>query len=165
MSLIPVFIGILLNSMYDLKFSPVGTFWALLGVLTTSVYQILVHQKQKELGLDSMQLLSYQAPMSSREYRYFRRNFSDIIPKSRDYDIFSSDAVSCVTIHWKSFCFWWSLQCPLLLRNFWFGHSINSCRIFRNGSRLFQILTEIMVLNQFKFWTKISEFYYLLDYC
>ena len=71
MSLIPVFIGILLNSMYDLKFSPVGTFWALLGVLTTSVYQILVHQKQKELGLDSMQLLSYQAPMSSREYRYF----------------------------------------------------------------------------------------------
>jgi len=65
MSLIPVFIGILLNSMYDLKFSPVGTFWALLGVLTTSVYQILVHQKQKELGLDSMQLLSYQAPMSS----------------------------------------------------------------------------------------------------
>ena len=68
MSLIPVFIGILLNSMYDLKFSPVGTFWALLGVLTTSVYQILVHQKQKELGLDSMQLLSYQAPMSSCEF-------------------------------------------------------------------------------------------------
>ena len=98
MSLIPVFIGILLNSMYDLKFSPVGTFWALLGVLTTSVYQILVHQKQKELGLDSMQLLSYQAPMSSREYRYFRRNFSDTNPKS-PYIIFESDAVSCVTIH------------------------------------------------------------------
>ena len=80
MSLIPVFIGILLNSMYDLKFSPIGTFWALLGVLTTSVYQILVHQKQKELGLDSMQLLSYQAPMSSR--KYFRRTFSDTSQKS-----------------------------------------------------------------------------------
>ena len=76
MSLIPVFIGILLNSMYDLKFSPIGTFWALLGVLTTSVYQILVHQKQKELGLDSMQLLSYQAPMSSCEYFQFYRRSS-----------------------------------------------------------------------------------------
>merc|ERR1711892_84604 len=65
LSLVPIFCGIFLNSMYDIKFSPIGTFWALAGVLTTAVYQILVHQKQKELGLDSMQLLSYQAPVSS----------------------------------------------------------------------------------------------------
>ena len=68
LSLVPIFCGIFLNSMYDIKFSPIGTFWALAGVLTTAVYQILVHQKQKELGLDSMQLLSYQAPVSSCKY-------------------------------------------------------------------------------------------------
>jgi len=65
LSLIPVFIGVTLNSIYDLKFSGIGTTWALAGVMTTSIYQILVGQKQKELGLDSMQLLSYQAPLSS----------------------------------------------------------------------------------------------------
>lgn len=64
-SLIPIFIGVSLNSIFDLKFSPVGTGWALVGVLTTATYQILVGQKQKELALDSMQLLSYQAPLSS----------------------------------------------------------------------------------------------------
>ena len=98
MSLIPVFIGILLNSMYDLKFSPIGTFWALLGVLTTSVYQILVHQKQKELGLDSMQLLSYQAPMSSCEYFQFLDVRVGLAMK-HVINYYLSDAVSCVTIH------------------------------------------------------------------
>jgi solute carrier family 35 protein E3 len=65
LSLVPIFFGIFINSMYDLEYSATGTFWALLGVMTTAIYQILVHQKQKELGLDSMQLLSYQAPLSS----------------------------------------------------------------------------------------------------
>lgn len=65
LSLIPIFIGVSLNSIFDLKFSLTGTGWALVGVLTTATYQILVGQKQKELALDSMQLLSYQAPLSS----------------------------------------------------------------------------------------------------
>ena len=46
--------------MFDLKFSAEGVSWALVGVLTTAMYQILVGAKQKELALDSMQLLSYQ---------------------------------------------------------------------------------------------------------
>jgi len=65
LTLIPIFIGVSLNSMFDLKFSAEGVSWALVGVLTTAMYQILVGAKQKELALDSMQLLSYQAPLSS----------------------------------------------------------------------------------------------------
>jgi solute carrier family 35 protein E3 len=82
-TLIPIFIGVGLNSSFDLKFSPTGTSWALLGVGTTAVYQILVGQKQKELGLDSMQLLSYQAPMSSGLFHKVRQK--QITPKSKSY--------------------------------------------------------------------------------
>lgn len=64
-SLLPIFCGVALNSIFDLAFSPIGTIMALLGVGTTAIYQILVGHKQKELALDSMQLLSYQAPLSS----------------------------------------------------------------------------------------------------
>lgn len=65
LTLIPITIGVFLNSFYDLKFSIGGVIIALIGVLVTSVYQVWVGEKQKELNVNAMQLLYYQAPMSA----------------------------------------------------------------------------------------------------
>ncbi|KGL82139.1 Solute carrier family 35 member E3, partial [Tinamus guttatus] len=62
---LPITLGVFLNSYYDVKFSPVGMVFATLGVLVTSLYQVWVGAKQHELQVNSMQLLYYQAPMSS----------------------------------------------------------------------------------------------------
>ncbi|CAI8002419.1 Solute carrier family 35 member E3, partial [Geodia barretti] len=62
---IPVIFGIFLNSYYDVHFNFLGTLFAGLGVLVTSTYQILVGTKQTEFQVNSMQLLYYQAPLSS----------------------------------------------------------------------------------------------------
>ncbi|XP_039263842.2 solute carrier family 35 member E3-like [Styela clava] len=65
LTLIPIMFGVFLNSYYDIKFNIKGTVFAILGVFVTSAYQILVGAKQKELQANSMQLLYYQAPISS----------------------------------------------------------------------------------------------------
>lgn len=65
LSVIPVILGIFLNSYYDVRFNVLGTVYAAVGVLVTSVYQILVGSKQTEFHVNSMQLLYYQAPLSS----------------------------------------------------------------------------------------------------
>jgi solute carrier family 35 protein E3 len=65
LSLIPVCLGVLLTSATDIQFNFIGAVYAFLGVLVTSMYQIWVGTKQKELGLDSMQLLFNQAPISA----------------------------------------------------------------------------------------------------
>ena len=41
---IPVILGIFLNSYYDVRFNVLGTLFAGLGVLVTSVYQIVSYQ-------------------------------------------------------------------------------------------------------------------------
>ncbi|XP_059968489.1 solute carrier family 35 member E3 isoform X4 [Mesoplodon densirostris] len=64
-TLIPITVGVILNSYYDVKFNFLGTVFAALGVLVTSLYQVWVGAKQHELQVNSMQLLYYQAPMSS----------------------------------------------------------------------------------------------------
>ncbi|XP_049550969.1 solute carrier family 35 member E3 isoform X3 [Orcinus orca] len=65
LTLIPITVGVILNSYYDVKFNFLGTVFAALGVLVTSLYQVWVGAKQHELQVNSMQLLYYQAPMSS----------------------------------------------------------------------------------------------------
>ena len=40
---IPVVLGVFLNSYYDVHFNVIGTVFAILGVLVTSVYQIVSH--------------------------------------------------------------------------------------------------------------------------
>ena len=88
---IPITLGVFINSYYDIKFTVLGTVYALVGVMVTSWYQVvsvlclnwqcvicnfacivtfffllqLVGSKQKDLQANSMQLLYYQAPMSS----------------------------------------------------------------------------------------------------
>ncbi|KAL6083004.1 hypothetical protein STEG23_028004, partial [Scotinomys teguina] len=65
LTLIPITVGVILNSYYDVKFHSLGMVFAALGVLVTSLYQVWVGAKQHELQVNSMQLLYYQAPMSS----------------------------------------------------------------------------------------------------
>ncbi|XP_035966320.1 solute carrier family 35 member E3 isoform X11 [Halichoerus grypus] len=85
LTLIPITLGVILNSYYDVKFNFLGMVFAALGVLVTSLYQVRgmrassalcfkkivlrctswVGAKQHELQVNSMQLLYYQAPMSS----------------------------------------------------------------------------------------------------
>ena len=115
LSLVPIFMGIFLNSMYDLKFSSTGTFWALLGVLTTAVYQILVHQKQKELGLDSMQLLSYQAPMSSCKSLCSQTKFG-VVKKNKKGDL---QAIVYYETRARKSCYWIDFLSRALLGTFW----------------------------------------------
>ena len=76
--------GILVNSMYDLKFNTLGLGIGLVGSVITSFYQVVrwfffqkenkfffnlflkwVGTKQKDLQLNALQLLFYQAPLSA----------------------------------------------------------------------------------------------------
>ncbi|XP_064475935.1 solute carrier family 35 member E3-like [Ornithodoros turicata] len=65
LTLIPLALGVYLNTYFDIKFNILGTTFALIGVLTTSLYQVWVSEKQKEFQVNSMQLLFYQAPLSA----------------------------------------------------------------------------------------------------
>eukprot|EP00118_Oscarella_pearsei_P013736 m.113024 g.113024 ORF g.113024 m.113024 type:complete len:308 (+) comp37446_c0_seq41:3632-4555(+) len=65
LTIIPIFLGVFLNSYFDVKFNVLGTVYAGIGVLVTSLYQIWVGTKQEELEVNSMQLLYYQAPLSA----------------------------------------------------------------------------------------------------
>jgi len=67
LTMVPIVLGVLVNSYYDIQFNIAGCFWATSGVMVTSLYQILVGAKQKELGLSPMQLLFYQAPLSTAQ--------------------------------------------------------------------------------------------------
>nr|XP_057934228.1 solute carrier family 35 member E3 isoform X2 [Doryrhamphus excisus] len=65
LTLVPITVGVILNLYYDIRFNMLGTVFATLGVLVTSLYQVWVGAKQHELQVNSMQLLYYQAPLSS----------------------------------------------------------------------------------------------------
>ncbi|KAK2725232.1 solute carrier family 35 member E3-like isoform X2 [Artemia franciscana] len=65
LSVIPIIFGVICNFSYDIKFNVIGCFFACTGVVVTSLYQVLVGEKQKELQVNSMQLLFYQAPLSA----------------------------------------------------------------------------------------------------
>ncbi|XP_067110712.1 solute carrier family 35 member E3 isoform X2 [Osmerus mordax] len=64
LTVVPITLGVILNSYYDVRFNLLGMVFATLGVFVTSLYQ-WVGSKQQELQVNSMQLLYYQAPMSS----------------------------------------------------------------------------------------------------
>ena len=62
---VPIIAGVFLYSYFDIAFRQVGIAIGLVAVVVTAFYQVLVSEKQKELQMDSMQLLLYQAPMSA----------------------------------------------------------------------------------------------------
>jgi len=65
LALVPICVGVALATVSDIEVNFYGTLYAILGILSTSMYQIWVKSKQKDLGLNSYQLLFYQAPMSA----------------------------------------------------------------------------------------------------
>ncbi|CAB3385841.1 Hypothetical predicted protein [Cloeon dipterum] len=65
LTLIPITLGVIIVFFYDIQLNLLGTVYATLGVLVTSMYQIWVSEKQHSLQMDAMQLLYYQAPLSA----------------------------------------------------------------------------------------------------
>ena len=51
---------LVLATVNDMSFNPVGCFWAVAGIVSTSYYQLFVKSKQQDLETDSFQLLKYQ---------------------------------------------------------------------------------------------------------
>lgn len=65
LALVPICIGVIMATVSDLSFNFTGLIFAILGILSTSYYQIFVKKKQKELKADSFQILNYQAPQAA----------------------------------------------------------------------------------------------------
>lgn len=64
-SLLPICVGVAIATVSHLEINSVGLFWGMLGVLSTSLYQIWVKEEQKRLACTPQQLLYYQAPLST----------------------------------------------------------------------------------------------------
>ncbi|UJR15531.1 hypothetical protein I4U23_002470 [Adineta vaga] len=64
LSFVPVLIGTLISTFYDLHMNIFGLFCAITSVVFTAMNQILVEYYQKEYDCNSLQLLFYQAPLS-----------------------------------------------------------------------------------------------------
>jgi solute carrier family 35, member E3 len=81
---IPLAMGVVCAFIFDIKLNLIGTMYASLGVLVTSLYQVVclnsynidckkifrqkfqwVSENQQSLQMDAMQLLYYQAPLSA----------------------------------------------------------------------------------------------------
>lgn len=63
-AMVTIFIGVSINSAYDLSFSFLGLVYGLSGAIFCAFYTIYVGKKQEELNLNNMQLIYYQAPIS-----------------------------------------------------------------------------------------------------
>jgi solute carrier family 35 protein E3 len=64
LALVPVCVGVITATSSELQSNFVGTVFALLGLVSTSMYQIWVKTEQKDLELSPWQLLYLQAPTS-----------------------------------------------------------------------------------------------------
>jgi len=64
MALVPIIIGIGIATVDEVSSNVKGTTFAILGMLSTSLYQIFVKTEKERLDLSSMQLLYLQAPLS-----------------------------------------------------------------------------------------------------
>jgi solute carrier family 35 protein E3 len=80
-----VCVGVLIATVTDVELNLVGSIIAVAGVLVTSMYQIWVGTKQKDLDVDSMQLLYYQAPISAFGLLFFVPLLDDMT-KLRAYE-------------------------------------------------------------------------------
>lgn len=65
LSLIPVIIGISIATVGDISLSLVGLLWGLGSCIATCLYQIWAQQWQKDLDINSLQLMLFQCPISA----------------------------------------------------------------------------------------------------
>ncbi|UJR14021.1 hypothetical protein I4U23_001020 [Adineta vaga] len=64
-TLVPVVIGVCINSINDFQLTLFGSTIATIGFMSASLYQIWISERLKELEINSQQLLYYQAPLSA----------------------------------------------------------------------------------------------------
>ncbi|XP_017877660.1 solute carrier family 35 member E3-like isoform X2 [Ceratina calcarata] len=64
-TLVPITLGVVVTLYHDMQLNFIKTVYAVVGVLLTSLYQVMVNRKQREFQMDPMQLLYYQAPISA----------------------------------------------------------------------------------------------------
>lgn len=64
-SLLLCCVGVVIATVSEVHLQVIGLLVALMGVIVTSLYQILVGSEQKALNVDALQLLSHQAPLSA----------------------------------------------------------------------------------------------------
>lgn len=95
-SLFVTCVGVMITSATDVQINFIGTMYAIAGVLVTSLYQIWVQTGQKDLGVDSMQLLYYQAPISA-VMLLFVTPFIDDMGKLMEYD-WTASAVTGILV-------------------------------------------------------------------
>ena len=57
--------GVVLATVSDISVNAAGTFWAVMGLVATAFYQLLVAQRQRSLKVNALQLLHYQAPQAA----------------------------------------------------------------------------------------------------
>jgi solute carrier family 35 protein E3 len=58
-------IGVALATVSDISVNAAGTFWAVMGLVATAFYQLLVSERQRKLKVNALQLLHYQAPQAA----------------------------------------------------------------------------------------------------
>ncbi|XP_018496122.2 solute carrier family 35 member E3-like [Galendromus occidentalis] len=63
LALCPVISGILLHFCFEQDMNSLGILYGILGAMVTSAYQLYLSEKQKEMQVDSLQLLLYEAPI------------------------------------------------------------------------------------------------------
>ncbi|CAD5118224.1 DgyrCDS6946 [Dimorphilus gyrociliatus] len=98
LSLLPIALGVFMNSYYDIKFNFIGTFFATIGVLVTSIYQVWVGEKQKEHEVNSMQLLYYQAPLSATLLMFIIPFFEPVFSSRGIFSSWSPEAAIMVSL-------------------------------------------------------------------
>jgi solute carrier family 35, member E3 len=57
--------GVAVATVSDVSVNAAGTFWAVMGLVSTAFYQLQVSRKQKALKVNALQLLHYQAPQAA----------------------------------------------------------------------------------------------------
>ena len=58
-------VGVAIATVSDVSMNFLGTFWAVMGLVSTAFYQLQVSQRQKNLKVNALQLLHYQAPQAA----------------------------------------------------------------------------------------------------
>ncbi|CAF3525734.1 unnamed protein product [Rotaria sordida] len=132
MSFIPVFVGTLVSTYYDLQFNIFGLFCAATSVVFTAMYQILVEYYQKAYNCDSLQLLFYQAPLSGLLLLFFVPFFEPIsdLDKFMTYDIIFLVLLCGIVAFFVNFSIFWVIGNLSAVAYNMIGHSKTLLIIF-----------------------------------
>ncbi|CAM4769553.1 unnamed protein product [Rotaria magnacalcarata] len=138
-SFIPVFIGTLISTYYDLQLNVFGLFCALISVMFTAFYQILVEYYQKAYNCDSLQLLFYQAPLSGLMLLFFLPFFEPIsdLGKFMTYDMMFLISLCGMVAFFVNFSIFWVIGNLSAVAYNMIGHSKTLLIIFI-GSFIFR---------------------------